>query len=832
MSVRDDAKQTEARTEHIHQIVSRIETAVERIQHTFNDIGTGNNLTETPSQTKMLEAIWASTGFVDLTTSSAAQSPAYQPAPTRVLSEQSGENEVHFRSKILGNLFFSEMNDRSSRIKDAFPNTFQWLFGNETSDAGQPEMTFRRWLESQESTIFWITGKPASGKSTLMKFIATHESLERRLKMWAGQCRVYIAKFYFWNPGSKVQKSRIGLLRSLLHQVLTERPDLCETVMQRRRLFFDIAGDNAEAPHWEWNELRECFFRFASHVKDAGSRLALFIDGLDEYDDFVEESSGTHQSTDEMVSFLVELNQKYNAKLCVSSRPLNYFQDKFHLCDSFAMQQLTQPDIDHYVETRLRESPAIQSLADLEPESIAQLISDLKAKAQGVFLWVALVVEQLLLTSADTPRIDVIRKVFNDLPDDLHLLYKAIQKQIGPEKELIASKLYQLVMEWKRVWNSKMEATFLWLAEEQDPMQPNAYPTPDKEFHIAKLTKRLLEGHTRGILQISDPPEPSKPHMIDFLHRTAYEWLCEKDSWCRVLENGPPGYQPILSILAVLVSHVNAITWSSDSPDARWIPELCMHRIFTLAAEVRDCPETRAKLVSIIDRLDPKRLREFGPGKYNPVEAKQSWKIYQMQTGFRYRVSFQRTMPNFQKFVERSMHPTAMGWAAAYSCHPYIRGKLEMDPSHVFTPAKERFKFFARKNLPKGFYLLETAMFGFEPLKPLLSDEQNIGSKSFRIMNDWQASQRLETVKLILNCGVKMTQDIKDNLICFQSGGFMRRTDRESKHVYIDLMVEIAKCRKFQPSYFEKRKRELFPESRVRAAYEGMQFPEYEIKRP
>jgi hypothetical protein len=273
----------------------------------------------------MEETIWASTDLIDLQSDSNPSPPAYMPTAAPDASGVYAKREVSFATRILRILRFGEMEDRANRIELAFPSTFLWLFDKDNKDPdgekGRSAMSFREWLVSQENSVFWITVVPASGKSTLMKFLTTHPSLRDRLKEWAGDDRVHIATFYFWNPGSRTQKSRNGLLRSLLHQLLSQRPELAETVARRRRLFFDIAPDNAEAPTWEWTELRECLFHVASHLRTSNSRLALFIDGLDEYEGFVEDRPATHRTTDEMVDVLMDLRHKYDAKLCISSRP-------------------------------------------------------------------------------------------------------------------------------------------------------------------------------------------------------------------------------------------------------------------------------------------------------------------------------------------------------------------------------------------------------------------------------------------------------------------------------------------------------------------------------
>lgn len=277
--------------------------------------------------------------------------------------------------KILDSLKFKGMTDRESRIKTQFLNTFQWLFADDSN--------FPYWLRQRKNEIFWITGVPASGKSTLMKYISHHKSLDGCLKDWAGPATLHTAKFYFWGPGSRIQRSHNGLLRSLLHQVLSKEPGLAEIVAPRRRWFHDLAGIEVQSPSWEWNELRECFLRLASHIQSSNERLALFIDGLDEYE-------GDH---DELLTFLKDI-RKNGAKLCVSSRPWRVFSDEFGRNPSLTMEKLTKCDIDLYVEENLEKFTAIRDVCDVYPEEVAKLIVDLKKEAKGVFLWVVLVVEQ------------------------------------------------------------------------------------------------------------------------------------------------------------------------------------------------------------------------------------------------------------------------------------------------------------------------------------------------------------------------------------------------------------------------------------------------------
>lgn len=95
-----------------------------------------------------------------------------------------------------------------------------------------------------------------------------------------------------------------------------------------------------------------------------------------------------------------------------------------------------------------------------------------------------------------------------------------------------------------------MEAIFLWLADEEDPAMQGfpghtkQFPESTKHGAIEEQTERLVEGCTRGILQVLDAASSSGPCTIDFLHKTTYDWLRETSNWNRILENGPRATSP------------------------------------------------------------------------------------------------------------------------------------------------------------------------------------------------------------------------------------------------------------------------------------------------
>jgi polynucleotide 5'-kinase involved in rRNA processing len=81
--------------------------------------------------------------------------------------------EAANQSAILNALSFDQMSERFFQVPEAAKKTFTWIL--EDSDAQMSsnsdlKFPFKDWLASS-SGIFYISGKPGSGKSTLMKYL-------------------------------------------------------------------------------------------------------------------------------------------------------------------------------------------------------------------------------------------------------------------------------------------------------------------------------------------------------------------------------------------------------------------------------------------------------------------------------------------------------------------------------------------------------------------------------------------------------------------------------------------------------------------------------------
>ncbi|KAL7963142.1 hypothetical protein V8C34DRAFT_322125 [Trichoderma compactum] len=126
---------------------------------------------------------------------------------------------------IIGAIHAPERDSRLEQIDVAAGHSFSWAF--EESSIG-----LTRWLQNDEK-LFWISGKPASGKSTFMKYLHNNPLTAGYLRRWRRSGNFVRATFFFHHRGTAIQKSLEGLHRGILSQVLEQAPQSFMTIQSR-----------------------------------------------------------------------------------------------------------------------------------------------------------------------------------------------------------------------------------------------------------------------------------------------------------------------------------------------------------------------------------------------------------------------------------------------------------------------------------------------------------------------------------------------------------------------------------------------------------------------
>ncbi|KAK1826572.1 hypothetical protein QBC39DRAFT_437898 [Podospora conica] len=337
-------------------------------------------------------------------------------------AEQDRKDARHAR--LLKSLKYETMNERRNQIEQPHVKTFHWIFEDDPRAADESEDSLRygasdarnwiyddsdsdesydhgreqaserirkaasgfiEWVRDPSSQTFWICGKPGSGKSTLMKFLAGNpQTLKLLDSATTIPTQTTILSHFIWTAGRPIEATVKGLLCSLLYQILLEQK--ASEVLIGRHPGTQMKDHISD---WSDRELRHVLFDMLSHQD---RRFCLFIDGLDEI-------SGSHGQF-EALDIVKDLRRVPFVKTCVSSRPEPILQHSLSQYPMFKVQDLTRFDIERFAANTIKNA------------------------FEGA---------QINL-GEDSPEYDKILK--RALPTDLSNLYDAMWDRLGDDKEI------------------------------------------------------------------------------------------------------------------------------------------------------------------------------------------------------------------------------------------------------------------------------------------------------------------------------------------------------------------------------------------------------------
>lgn len=495
-------------------------------------------------------------------------------------------------------LTFAEIDDRRAQVKDAHKKTFKWIFRDNHKTG------FARWLRSGDG-IYWIGGKPASGKSTLMKFITDEPRLQRLLQEWTGATPTVISSFWFWAAGTPLQRSLIGLYRTLLVQMMKTNDDLYRVAFPHWQRQFSRVEPTMEMLTVAMNNL------LAS--KALTTNFFFIIDGLDEYD---RDSVGKA----ELAELMLNMTKYSRVKCLLSSRLETPFKVAFRQSPQLRLEMLTKPDILAYVETKLWSNPLLRDISAAEEHSISEIGLYIVDHAEGVFLWVALVMNIALTAINEYDDPQAIRKRITELPPELNDLFTHIlKKRIPRHHRQEAFKCLLIVLRFEPQESTEIMNDVLLSAALQASTYAKAceiarcvYEACEhQEDAISKMNTardklpHLLASRCQGLLECTRNRQ-SADLSITFCHRTLFEYLSKEEGAKRLLESAMGTSLDVDTAIMVGLIHK---TWmchmttgkSSEASESDLRITKMFYR-FNLSAERRS-GQHRGDLIEAFDRL-------------------------------------------------------------------------------------------------------------------------------------------------------------------------------------------------------------------------------------
>ncbi|ROV90935.1 hypothetical protein VMCG_09991 [Cytospora schulzeri] len=311
--------------------------------------------------------------------------------------------------------YVPEWDGRFNIIEERSPGTCEWFM----EDWRTP---FFDWRQKHENGLFWIHGKPGSGKSTLMKYIATDSGVDDYLGQHVSGVTEIKVRHFFHGRGTVLQKSFEGMLKSILYQIIRYFPSLAEHLrpMLRGKPRPDLHGG------WTVNELQRCLHLLLNQNDDV-IRILILIDAVDEYD------GGPEFMAKFIKGLLDAAGERTCVKVLVSSVHWSDFLDEDGSTPSITLEDYNHIDISLYCQNRV---------SHLDPDTqkrLEDLIPDIVERAQGLFIWAQMALEQLIVEEDDEQAPELLQS----LPVDLSDYYTTIIQNIKFEDRRDAYVMFQ-----------------------------------------------------------------------------------------------------------------------------------------------------------------------------------------------------------------------------------------------------------------------------------------------------------------------------------------------------------------------------------------------------
>lgn len=336
--------------------------------------------------------------------------------------------------------------------------------------------------------------------------------------------RTVFLEFFFSGRGDALQKSPVGMFRSLLHQIYNQ------VVLARSRILeaFEekTKGSGEYGRMWEWH-ISDLEKLLGDVVREVATKkeVTIFVDALDEAVD--ERGEKAAQS---LLHFFHELNASAapgagclgGVKVCVSCRHYP-IQGSFGPGLVIEMEKENGRDVWNFIHDNLQNG--VYRWSDEPAEARQRLVDGIAQKADGVFQWASLRVPKIVrsLNDGDATVEDIIEIIAAE-SNELFPLYELIFANDIPVR---LRKRALFFLQWVCFAERPLSMTELRFAMVCDGDEDGAWPRyrceESKYFvktdaQMEKLTKSL----SGGLVEVR---HHKKGSTVQFIHGTVVEFL-------------------------------------------------------------------------------------------------------------------------------------------------------------------------------------------------------------------------------------------------------------------------------------------------------------------
>ncbi|KAK1974128.1 hypothetical protein LZ30DRAFT_560493, partial [Colletotrichum cereale] len=260
--------------------------------------------------------------------------------------------------------------------------------------------SFQDWRDEGSSNVYWLSGNPGSGKSVMSAHVVSHLE-EANLT----------CSYFFFAQDSKVDSKLNHCLRSIAYQMALSNVYVRDTLLA-------MIDEGSQLAKGDFRAIWRKVFMGGIFRATLFQPYFWVLDGLDECDDRYE-----------LMKKLGEIQHNYPLRIFITSRlsavpAQNYDLGRLRMHAEQSSKEESAEDIRTMVEANMHQFPV------KDDTSRQELIQQIIEKADGCFLWVKLVVDEL--RKAYSPR--DIKRILDGVPAGMDALYSRILENMEQAK--------------------------------------------------------------------------------------------------------------------------------------------------------------------------------------------------------------------------------------------------------------------------------------------------------------------------------------------------------------------------------------------------------------
>ncbi|KAH0545387.1 hypothetical protein FGG08_000528 [Glutinoglossum americanum] len=360
------------------------------------------------------------------------------------------------------------------------------------------EESYAGWLLSKQTAILWIGGAPAMGKTMVASFLVNEMGIRAR------QETDMTLAYYFCDASDERRNTAESVLRSLLMQILQQRPELFRHLKSEFDIQKTVLFTSGGAIHTLWRILRDI-------LDDPESKdVYIIIDALNEckvesrqafidhLGDLASPSLRPESSTED--------TEPPRTKVLITSRPLHGVEERFSGKNARFLRldvDIISADIEKYIQAKV----GLLDAKFYPPTRQGQIHEYLKHNAKGSFLWASLVLNELSKGTLLEPDVEL-----SQIPATLSELYARFIHRIDGRHTDTVREILLWVATAARPLTTRELADAIMLSRQA------SVPSPPEEQALKNLAVTL--DLCRPLVQIRE-----KTQTVHFIHKTVKDYL-------------------------------------------------------------------------------------------------------------------------------------------------------------------------------------------------------------------------------------------------------------------------------------------------------------------